>query len=69
MFSKEDYVKYFLQIHRMELSMGERFGSVAEAVDDPQLKKFFSELQRQEKAHSRIVDGMLETFGYKEEKK
>jgi rubrerythrin len=49
--------------------MGERFGSVAEAVDDPQLKKFFSELQRQEKAHSRIVDGMLETFGYKEEKK
>ncbi|OGR44302.1 MAG: hypothetical protein A2X35_02430 [Elusimicrobia bacterium GWA2_61_42] len=66
MFSKEDYVKYFLQIRKVENTMHERFGTYAEAVDDPQLKKFFLALQRQEKAHARIVDGMLETFGYKD---
>ena len=66
MFSKEDYIKYFLQIRKVELTMHARFGSYAEAVDDPKLKKLFLDLQRQEKAHSRIVDGMLETFGYKD---
>lgn len=66
MFSKEDYVKYFLQIRKVELTMYTRFGEYAGAVDDPKLKKFFLDLQRQEKAHSCVVDDMLEAFGYKE---
>ena len=66
MFSKEDYIKYFLQIRKVERTMYEKYGAYAAAVDDPKLKKFFLDMQRQEKAHAGIVDGMLETFGYKE---
>lgn len=66
MFSKADYVKYFLQINKVETTMHAKFTAYSEAVDDPALKKFFSEMARQESAHSRIVDGMLATFGYKE---
>jgi rubrerythrin len=65
MFSKEDYIKYFLQIRKVEVTMYEEFGAFAEAVDDPALKKFFSDLQRQEKAHENIVNAMLKEFGYK----
>ena len=68
MFSKNDYLKYFLQLRKIETSMRDRFRSASEAVDDPALKRFFSRLAREEKAHSRIVDGMLEVFGHKPEK-
>lgn len=69
MFSKDDYVKYFLQIRKVETTMHDKFTAYSEAVDAPELKKFFSDMARQESAHSRIVDSMLETFDYKEEKK
>jgi len=66
MLSREDYVKYFIQIRKIERAMHDTFGAYAAAVDDPKLKKFFLDLQRQEKAHARLVDSMLETFGYRE---
>ena len=66
MFSKQDYVKYFLQIRKVETTVHDKFTAFAAAVDDPELKKFFSGMARQESAHSRIVDGMLTSFGYKE---
>jgi len=66
MFSKEDYIKYFLQIRKVELDMRDNFGSCAEAVDSPDLKKFFLNLQRQEGAHSALVNDMLDKFGYKD---
>jgi rubrerythrin len=66
MFSKADYVKYFLQIRKVELAMNATYAKFAEAVDDPELKKFFAAIERQEKAHARVVDSMLETFGHKE---
>ena len=66
MFSKEDYVKYFRQVRAVELQMHDRFGSYAEAVSDTELKKFFRSMQRQEKAHSRIVDDILKAFGHTE---
>ena len=69
MFSKEDYVKYFLQIRQVEITMRDRFGEFVKDLDDPELKKFFSALQQQERSHAKIVDGMLGTFGYKTEKK
>ncbi len=62
MFSKEDYVKYFLQIRNIEVKMKEKFGAYAGAVDDPALKRFFSDLERQERAHERIVDSMVKEF-------
>ena len=69
MFSKEDYVKYFLQVRGVELKMHDKFGDYAARVDDPALKKQFLALERQEKAHSKIVDDMLTAFGYVPEKK
>jgi len=66
MFSKEDYVKYLLQIRQIELTMHGRFQDYAGKVDDPELKKFFLNLQRQGKAHTNIVNDMLQTFGYVE---
>lgn len=69
MFSKADYVKYLLQVKKVETTMRSRFTAYSEAVAEPELKKFFSEMARQEGAHSRIVDGMLEAFDHKEEKK
>jgi len=66
MFSKEDYIKYFLQIRKVEMTMREKFLAHSEAVDDPKLKKFFFQLHREENAHYKIVNGMLEAFGYKE---
>ena len=68
MFSKADYIKYFLQVKKVETTMQARFQAYSEAVDDPALKKFFAQMAREEKAHARIVDGMLESFDYKEEK-
>lgn len=69
MFSKEDYINYFLQVRKVELAMHDRFASYAARVDDPALKKQFLALERQETAHSRIVDDMLTAFGYEEKKK
>lgn len=68
MFSKADYIKYFLQVKKVETTMQTRFQAYSEAVDDPELKKFFTRMAREEKAHSRIVDSMLESFDHKEEK-
>ena len=66
MFSKEDYIKYFLQIRKVELTMRDRFLGYSKAVDDQELKEFFFSLHREENAHYKIVTGMLETFDYKE---
>jgi len=66
MFSKDDYIKYFLQIRKVEMTMRDKFLSYSEVVDDPKLKKFFFQLHREENAHYKIVSGMLESFGYKE---
>lgn len=66
MFSKSDYIRYFLQVKKVETTMHDKFLSYARAVDSPELKKFFSEMAHQEQAHARMVDGMMETFGYKE---
>ena len=66
MFSKEDYVKYFLQIRKVEMTMQDKFLAYSEAMDDAELKKFFFNLHRDENAHNKIISGMLETFGYKE---
>ena len=45
--------------------MQTRFLAYSGAVSDPELRKFFSGMAREERAHSRIVDGMLEAFGHK----
>ena len=66
MFSKENYIKYFLQIRKVEETMRDKFLSYSEMVDDPKLKKFFLELHRQENAHYKLVTGMLKSFGYEE---
>ncbi len=68
MFSKADYVKYFLQIKKVETTMHDRFEAYAGAVDDPALRKFFIQMAREENAHSRVVESMLLAFDYKEEK-
>lgn len=68
MFSKADYIKYFLQIRKVEETMREKFLRYSELVDDPELKKFFFKLHREENAHYKVVTGMLEDFGYKEKK-
>lgn len=66
MFSRTDYIRYFLQVKRVETTMHDKFLSYARAVDSPELKIFFLRMAHQEKAHATIVDGMMETFGYKE---
>jgi|GEM_PF-934657 len=66
MFSKEDYINYFLQIKQVELAMQEQFLKYSRAVDDPELKDIFFRLSREETAHNKIVDGMLASFGYDE---
>jgi len=62
MFTKKDYVKYFLQIKKIEESMGERFRQCAEDLEDPEMKKFFARMHKEEMAHGRVADAMLEMF-------
>ncbi len=59
MFTEEDYRKYFTQIKKIEENMGSHFADYAARVDDPAVKKFFSEMSRQESAHSRVADTLL----------
>lgn len=66
MFSKEDYIKYFLQIRKVEADMRDKFLKYSGTVDDPELKKFFFRLHREENAHNNVVNGMLESFGYRD---
>jgi rubrerythrin len=62
MFTKKDYVKYFLQIKKIEETMGERFLRYSEKLEDPELKKFFLRMHKEEMAHGRVADAMLEMF-------
>ena len=66
MFSDYDYIKYFLQIQKVEMTMRDKFLDYFWAVDDRELKKFFYDLYREETAHCKIVADMLRTFGFKE---
>lgn len=66
MFSKEDYIKYFIQIKNIEKKMRDHFLEYSYKVDDPELRNFFVNLYFQEKAHCKIVDLILKDFGYKE---
>ena len=63
MFTEEDYRKYFVQIKKIEEKMGIRFADYAARVDDPEVKKVFSEMSRQESAHSRVADTLLTILG------
>lgn len=67
MFTKQDYLKYFTQIKKIEKGMGDGFRKCAERVDDPEIKKFFTQMSREETAHSRVADAMIEMFGGKPE--
>ena len=62
MFTKKDYVKYFLQIKKIEVSMGARFLQYSERLEDPEMKKFFLQMHKEEMAHGRVVDYMLGMF-------
>ena len=62
MFIKKDYVKYFLQIKKIEREMGDRFLRYSEKLEDPELKKFFLRMHREEMAHGEVADLMLEMF-------
>lgn len=62
MFTKQDYVKYFLQIKKIEESMGVGFLRCAERLDDPEMKKFFLKMHKEEMAHGKVADAMLEMF-------
>ena len=65
MFSKEDYEKYFLQIKKVEQNMADHFLLCSERVDDPGLKKFFLGMHKEELAHGRVADAMLEMVSKK----
>ena len=60
MFTKDDYRKYFLQIKKIEETMGARFLRYSEMVDDPEMKKFFLKMHKQEMAHGRVADAMFD---------
>ncbi len=62
MFTKKDYIKYFLQIKKIEESMGSRFQQYSERLEDPEMKKFFLQMHREEMAHGKVADAMLEMF-------
>lgn len=59
MFSKEDYEKYFRQIKKQEEKMAAQFLLCSEKVDDPELKRFFRRMHKEELAHDRVADAML----------
>ncbi|HNW44309.1 MAG TPA: ferritin family protein [Elusimicrobiales bacterium] len=62
MFTKQDYLKYFSQIEKLERGMAASFKKCAEKVDDPELKKIFTQLSKEEAAHGKVADAMLEIF-------
>lgn len=62
MFTKQDYIKYFLQIWKIEKQMSAQFLNYSESLDDPELKKTFLQLHREEEAHAKVADVMLEMF-------
>jgi len=62
MFTKQDYYKYFLQLKKIEENMGAGFLRCYERLDDPEMKKFFLKMHKEEMAHGRVADAMLEMF-------
>ncbi|HBB67391.1 MAG: hypothetical protein A2X28_07175 [Elusimicrobia bacterium GWA2_56_46] len=62
MFTKQDYVKYFLQIKKIEDSMSVEFLRCAEKLEDPEMKELFMQLHKEEMAHNKLADSMLEMF-------
>lgn len=62
MFTKQDYVKYFLQVKKIEEIMGAGFLDYSEKLEDPEIKKFFIQLHKEEMAHVKVADAMLEMF-------
>jgi len=62
MFTKKDYLTYFLQLKKVEENMGAGFLNCAEKLEDPETKKFFMQMHKEEMAHGRVVESMLEMF-------
>lgn len=62
MFTKQDYIKYFLQIKETEENMGAKFLKCAEKLEDPEMKKIFLQFHKEETAHSKVADALLKMF-------
>ncbi len=62
MFTKKDYIKYFLQIKKIEVDMGDRFLGCAKKLEDPEMKTFFLQMHGEEISHSWVVDYILKIF-------
>ncbi len=60
MFTDKDFLNYFNELEVIEKTMRDIYRQAMNSVDDPSVKKFFSNLYIQETAHQNIVQEIKE---------
>lgn len=65
MLTKEDYLDYLRQMMDIENDMKVIYHKCARAVDDSNLKKIFSQLERDETSHGDGIEEVIKTIAAK----
>jgi rubrerythrin len=58
MFTKEDYLDYFDECDKIELSMKDYYADLAKKVTDSEVKEVFLRISREEAQHSNLVESL-----------
>jgi rubrerythrin len=58
MLSEKDYLGYLEQLEQMEIRMGDFYGRHAALIDDPEIKKTFEAISKDEARHAGVVESL-----------
>ena len=62
MFTKEDFLGYFGQIHEIEKKMREIYLGLNQSLQHPGYKELFGRLAEEEKVHEALIGKMMARF-------
>ena len=62
MFTDDDFLYYFEQIHKIENRMYETYQDLHDQLKNPEYKKIFGQMANEEKTHMALVQSLKDLF-------
>ena len=62
MFTEEDFLHYFDQIHQIENKMRDIYQDLHDQLENPEYKAIFAQMVNEEKAHDAMVENLKHFF-------
>jgi len=62
MFTEDDFLHYFNQLQKIENKMYEIYQNLYDQLENPEYKKLFNRLAKEEKDHMALVQSLKDLF-------